>query len=79
MGIDDAVRLLSELQPGVAVPSHYGMFAENTGDPAEFAAACARAGLRAMVLDPGRPLQFPGARTEVENSKLQGSRKPERR
>ena len=61
MGIDDAVRLLAEMRPGVAVPSHYGMFAENTADPAEFAAACARAGLRSAVLDPGRPRPFPEA------------------
>jgi len=61
MGIDDAVRLLAELRPALAVPSHYGMFAENTADPAQFAAACARAGLRSAVLDAGRPCPFPEA------------------
>ncbi len=56
MGVDDAVRLLAEMRPALAVPSHYGMFAENTAAPAPFAAACARAGLRTLVLDPGMPV-----------------------
>jgi L-ascorbate metabolism protein UlaG (beta-lactamase superfamily) len=62
MGVDDAVRLVAELRPAIAVPSHYGMFAENTADPAAFVDACARAGLRAVVLEPGRSRTFPGDR-----------------
>ncbi|OQW96314.1 MAG: hypothetical protein BWK77_05320 [Verrucomicrobia bacterium A1] len=67
MGIDDAVRLLAEIRPAVAVPSHYGMFAENTADPAAFVAACARAGLRALVMDPGRPRAFPGGDDDIHD------------
>lgn len=62
MGIDDAVRLLAEIRPAVAVPSHYGMFAGNTADPVAFVTACARAGLRAMVMELGRSRAFPGDR-----------------
>lgn len=41
MDLHTAARLVGELQPRTAVPMHYGMFAENTADPAEFRAACA--------------------------------------
>jgi len=54
MNLDEAVTLMSELQPRVAVPAHYGMFAENTADPVAFVAACQRRGLAAAALPHGR-------------------------
>ena len=50
----DAVRLMAELQPRLAVPTHYGMFAENTADPSGFLTACALLNQPAAVLCHGR-------------------------
>lgn len=36
MGVEEAVKLARELDVKVAIPTHYGMFAENTADPVEF-------------------------------------------
>jgi L-ascorbate metabolism protein UlaG (beta-lactamase superfamily) len=54
MSAAEAVQLMARLQPRLAVPAHYGMFAENTADPGEFVAACARLGLPAVALPCGR-------------------------
>ena len=50
MNLTEATQLMSELWPRLAVPAHYGMFAENTADPGEFVAACARLGQPAAAL-----------------------------
>jgi L-ascorbate metabolism protein UlaG (beta-lactamase superfamily) len=54
MNMSEAVALLEELQPRLTVPTHYGMFAENTADPGEFVAICTRRGLAATTLPYGR-------------------------
>lgn len=36
MDVNDAVRLMKNITPVVAIPNHYGMFAENTEDPTIF-------------------------------------------
>ena len=36
MNVDEAIRLTKEIKPAVAVPNHYGMFAENTENPEIF-------------------------------------------
>lgn len=54
MNMSEAVTLMAELQPRLAVPTHYGMFAENTADPAAFVALCTRRGLAAVALPHGR-------------------------
>lgn len=36
MNIEDAVRLTAAIRPRVAIPTHYGMFASNTEDPAKY-------------------------------------------
>ena len=38
MSIDDAVRVTGEVAPRQVLPMHWGLFAENTADPHEFAA-----------------------------------------
>ena len=70
MDAADAVRLAGELRAGVAVPAHYGMFAENTADPRAFAAACARAGLRAVVPECGGTLTLEGGEGAARVSEL---------
>lgn len=53
MNVQEAARVIAELRPRVAVPMHYGMFAENTADPAEFVTCCAGLGRRAIALSHG--------------------------
>lgn len=36
MNVEEAVRLAKIINPGVAIPNHYGMFAENTENPLLF-------------------------------------------
>lgn len=54
MGIADAVELAKLVQPSLAVPMHYGLFAENTADPEDFIQACKEHGIPAAALLPGR-------------------------
>ncbi len=39
MNVYEAIKLVGEINPKVAVPAHYGMFAENTEDPKKFTSA----------------------------------------
>ena len=39
MSVDEEIRLTREIKPKIAIPSHYGMFAENTEDPKKFTSA----------------------------------------
>lgn len=39
MGHEEAAKLAGELSVSLAIPTHYGMFAENTADPADFVRA----------------------------------------
>ena len=36
MNVEEAIRLTGEIGAKVGVPTHYGMFAENTEDPAKY-------------------------------------------
>ena len=54
MNLAEAAQLMVALRPRLAVPAHYGMFAENTADPGEFIVACARLGQPAAALTCGR-------------------------
>ncbi len=58
MNADEAVTLMMELRPRLAIPTHYGMFAENTADPAAFLAACRQRGLAAAALPYGRAIRI---------------------
>jgi len=55
MTLSEAVELVAELKPGLAIPMHYGMFEENTADPNEFASACQAIGQPIKLLDLGEP------------------------
>ncbi len=54
MNLTEATQLMTEMRPRLAVPAHYGMFAENTADHAEFVVACVRLGQPAFALPFGR-------------------------
>jgi L-ascorbate metabolism protein UlaG (beta-lactamase superfamily) len=54
MDAAQALATVKSLKAKVAVPIHYGLFAENTADPYAFLADCAKAGVKAMKLDAGK-------------------------
>lgn len=58
MTLTEAARLARQLQPGLSIPMHYGMFAENTADPHDFISACEEAGLAARALPYGQSVQL---------------------
>jgi len=51
----EAARLTREIEPGVVIPMHWGLVAENTADPADFVAALGDTGSQAqpVVMAPG--------------------------
>ena len=53
MNLSEAAQVIAELRPRLAVPMHYGMFAENTADPEEFSRACAARGQPTVILECG--------------------------
>ncbi|MCD4824311.1 MAG: MBL fold metallo-hydrolase [Phycisphaerae bacterium] len=58
MNIEDAVRLAEVIQPGLAVPMHYGLFAENTVEPVDFIEQCRKNEINAICLHIGREVQL---------------------
>ena len=68
MNLAEAVRLMNELQPRLAIPAHYGMFAENTADPGEFTASCHRNRRAAIALKCGRCMSVAGLLAELSIS-----------
>jgi len=52
MTAQQAAQFVAIVRPPVAVPMHYGMFAENTADPQEFVDACAAIGWHGTVILP---------------------------
>jgi len=56
MDAASAAKVVGELRPAVAIPMHYGLFAENTVDPEEFLSPCREAGQPTRTLTPGIPV-----------------------
>lgn len=54
MNWEEAVQLADQLGVHQAFPMHYGMFAENTEDPAKFINECNRLGIQSAELIPGK-------------------------
>lgn len=65
MNLREAATLIAELQPRLAIPTHYGMFAENTADPREFISACSQHQQVAVALACGRSCELRGLLAEV--------------
>lgn len=55
MNWQEAVQTARRLETPVALPMHYGLFAENTEDPAPFIAACREAGIASYEMPLGKP------------------------
>ncbi|MBD0777810.1 MBL fold metallo-hydrolase [Maribacter sp. ANRC-HE7] len=53
MNWSEAVTLVDQLQSEIAIPMHYGMFAENTEDPNLFIHACEKLDITSFELIPG--------------------------
>lgn len=53
MNITEAAEFVVQLKPEIAVPMHYGMFAENTADPNSFADTCNAKGVPTLILEIG--------------------------
>lgn len=51
----EAAQAARRLRPPLALPMHYGLFAENTEDPAPFIAACREAGIASHEMPQGKP------------------------
>jgi L-ascorbate metabolism protein UlaG (beta-lactamase superfamily) len=56
MNLEEAITLVDILKPALAIPMHYGMFAENTADPKEFVDGCKKKGIKALELKPGKEI-----------------------
>lgn len=50
----DALRIVDALRPKVALPMHYGMFAENTADPQAFIEGAKALGCQSFAMTPGK-------------------------
>lgn len=55
MNWQEAAQVAQRLKAPVALPMHYGLFAENTEDPSPFIAACRAAGISSFEMPLGKP------------------------
>jgi L-ascorbate metabolism protein UlaG (beta-lactamase superfamily) len=58
MNIDDALRVVDELKPQVALPMHYGLFAENTVAPQPFIDGCTSRGVKSFEMQTGKGFEL---------------------
>lgn len=58
MNLDDAVKTAKALGVKTAIPMHYGLFQQNTADPAPFVAACKDAGMNSFAMLPGKETEL---------------------
>ena len=57
MTLQEALHCVETLRPKLAIPMHFGLFAENTADPTPFVAGCHALGIPSFV--PQRGVPFP--------------------
>ncbi len=53
MGVDDAVKAVEFLNPGLSIPMHYNTFPPIKADPEDFVAKLQAGGKRGLVMHPG--------------------------
>ena len=58
MNVDEAIDLTCKLNPKLALPMHYGMFAENTEDPQIFIDGCMKNNIDAIELTLGKETEL---------------------
>jgi L-ascorbate metabolism protein UlaG (beta-lactamase superfamily) len=54
MNAEEAIEFVQLLRPKLAIPMHYGLFAENTADPKYFVEACQKVGIPSFAMEAGR-------------------------
>jgi len=54
MNVHEAIELTAKINPKLAIPMHYGMFAENTEDPQIFIDGCNKLNINARELSLGK-------------------------
>ena len=75
MAVDEALALVRTIQPRLALPMHYGLFAANTADPAPFVEGCAAMGIASFAMQPGVPFKA-SRRCKRLSSVVSSCRKP---
>ncbi len=58
MGVDEAVKVVKQLQPRAAAPMHYGLFAENTVAPEPFVRKCRDIGISPFLFTVGKQVNL---------------------
>ena len=58
MNVDEAIELTAKINPKLAIPMHYGMFAENTEDPQIFIDGCNKLNIKASELSLGKETEL---------------------
>jgi L-ascorbate metabolism protein UlaG (beta-lactamase superfamily) len=58
MNAQEAIELTSQLNPKLAIPMHYGMFAENTEDPHIFLEGCRQKNIKSIELTLGKEIEL---------------------
>jgi L-ascorbate metabolism protein UlaG (beta-lactamase superfamily) len=58
MNVQEAIQLTSQLNPKLAIPMHYGMFAENTEDPSQFIEGCLQKNIKSIELKLGKETEI---------------------
>ncbi len=58
MNSDEAFSVINDIRPKIASPMHYGLFAENTEDPASFVNKCGKAGIKTFLFTAGKPVEL---------------------
>jgi L-ascorbate metabolism protein UlaG (beta-lactamase superfamily) len=58
MNVYEAIELTAKINPKLAIPMHYGMFAENTEDPQIFIDGCNKLNIKASELSLGKETEL---------------------
>lgn len=58
MGVDDAVKAVEFLKPGIAIPMHYKTWDVIDADPEVFASKVKALGVKAQIVKPGESFEF---------------------
>lgn len=58
MNVQEAIDLTQQLKPKLAIPMHYGMFAENTEDPSVFIAGCKKNNIKSIEITLGKEIEL---------------------
>jgi L-ascorbate metabolism protein UlaG (beta-lactamase superfamily) len=58
MSLEDALKIVIALRPDIALPMHYGLFAQNTANPQPFVDCCNNNGIKSFVMQVGETFEL---------------------